>query len=138
MIKITKGLSDYVLYQWYSGEDNAPIWHTKSDILRYKEKFDKALFWHRIKFWSIIFSIIICAAIYAAICFYIHDIVPSESYIADCTLVRLPLMFYIPIACSVILPNLDRKLLYRRRSFYETFGSYFKEDKLGSAERKCI
>ena len=138
MIKITKGLSDYVLYQWYSGEDNAPIWHTKSDILRYKEKFDKALFWHRIKFWLIISSIIICAVIYAAICFYIHGIVPSEEYITDCTLIRLPLMIYIPVVCSGILPTLDEKMLYRRKSFYETFGSYFKEDTLDNNERKHI
>jgi hypothetical protein len=30
--------------------------------------------------------------------------------------------------CSGVLPNLDREVLYRRKSFYETFGKYFKEE----------
>ena len=128
MITIDKGLSNYVLYMWYSGEDNAPVYHTKTDILRYKKKFDKALLIHRIKFWSIITSLVICAIVYAAICLYIHGIVPKEEYISTCTLIRLPLMIYIPIMCTGVLPNLDRKVLYRRKSFYETFGDYFKEE----------
>lgn len=128
MITINKGLSNNVLYWWYSGKDNAPLWHTKTDILRYKKKFDKALLIHRIKFWSIISSFIILAIVYGAICFYIHGIVPEEEYISTCTLIRFPLIFYIPIMCSGVLPNLDREVLYRRKSFYETFGKYFKEE----------
>lgn len=128
MITVNKGLSNNVLYMWYSGETTAPIYHTKTDILRYKKKFDKALLIHRIKFWSIIASFVICAVVYAAICFYIHGIVPEEEYISTCTLIRMPLIFYIPIMCSGVLPNLDREVLYRRKSFYETFGEYFKEE----------
>ena len=126
MIVIEKGLSNCVMYYWYNHIDE-PRWYTKKEILGIKEDLDKKYVWHFVKFWGIIFAMVLMAAAFACFCFYVYETQPMESYHYICGLAKLPLIVLFPCAFA-ILPHLDRELIAKRESFYETFGKALKEE----------
>jgi len=134
MITCEKGLSRYIMYYWYNHIDE-PRWYTKDEILNIKEKIDKKYKRHLIKFWSLLLAFLSLIIGFCCFCIILSGKVSEGNYFYICGLVRLPFIIIVP-CFTILFPHLDETFLYKRKDFYKTFGTYFKDEGLKSYDFK--